>query len=129
MRHEIPSSYMVSASASARPRLKGWRTASLRPVLSAPVRAAASTTVLAPVKDNGVAPGLRDVAYNAVREGLAGANYQVVTSEEAQKKLQASQLCIDLECASSILSAVGAKMLVTVALEPASETYQVEEVY
>lgn len=81
-------------------------------------RAHAAIAVLLPAEGRGVHESLRAEAYEAVREALVGAGRAPLSSADAQAKLRSSELCVDLDCAGSVLSALGADMLVTVALEP-----------
>jgi hypothetical protein len=101
---------------------------SLACFLGAPKVALATTAILLPPSETPVAAPLRAAAQDAVRESLVSANYQVVSAAEAEAKLQASRLCVDLECASSMLSAIGAEMLVAVAVQPEEGSGQPHEV-
>lgn len=98
--------------------LTRWSSALFAALMLLTVSAKADVAVLRPLPES-PAPSPADVAaYDAVLEALAAANIQTISSEEAKARLfeAAQNPCLDVDCAGSVLRALGADMLVAVAI-------------
>lgn len=95
-----------------------WWLATLVAATALPAPSArAEIAVLSSSEESSTPIEVQRAAYDAIMESLIAANYRVMTSEEADTKLQGSRACRGLDCASSVLNAIGAHMLVALAVD------------